>query len=950
MPEQEGISLTERLASEYAAGRLDTERTPQVANVPSVAADLDSMKKAIDAIRQVIGVREGRTGSVMDKHLTLRDLVDSGTIQLQIGNDRFSGNGTVSGLSGFGGVLVNVTANTSTTVGYVDPRPSYSTPPTITGLAASAAFKNIVLTWDIDTINYINFAFVEVWRNTADNLASAVLIGTSTSSLYDDVSGSLGATYYYWVRARNSENTPGAFNAVSGVSASLLKIGNTDLGPLVVEAGNLASGAVTATKLAANAVALTNFASGIEPVSVVSSLPSPSGYTGAKVVLLTTDGKLYRYASGAWTVAVPAADVTGTLTNSQIADLAAAKLTGQITSTQITDGAISTPKLAAGAVTANELAANSVVAGKVAAGAISADQLAVGAVTAKAITITDLSNLCFNGQGLSLEGWATTGSMTADTPGFSAYWTTVGVQSDSALTFRARDSFFGYEFPVKPGEEFFVSADAVPTGGGAATYATALGFQVFNVAHTTIGWFAGASTAGAGYSHMEGVATMPAGAATAIIWVQVDGPAGGDFSSSGHAWHYTNIRVYRRNAGSLIVDGAVHAQHLAANSIAVGTAAIQNGAIVNAMIANAAIDDAKIANLDAVKITAGTLDANRIGVGTLTGNKLQANTIDVGQLNASLLNSDNVLTRGLTVRDNSGTILLSSGINLDSSRVNPSGAWLNSNITISSSGVLSGAGGGAVTVAGLDNSIVRSANPITSGNVSTYISAAAIDLARINTASIGSLSALSASLGSVDISTTGYLKSGQTGYNSGTGFWLGLVSGVPKFSIGNSGGANMRWDGTDLFINTPTFDSFTVSITGGDLTTSTGPVSAYQYGSRTAVPSGGKAPYTYQWVLANGGCYDITYNLTRSVSSVWFYNESSASQTAYVAGTGLFANYGSSGAVAYQASVNHSRLICLVKDANGRMTMASVKVTAVHDVYPENVFDGGGSGGSDGGS
>jgi len=143
-------------------------------------------------------------------------------------------------------------------------------------------------------------------------------------------------------------------------------------------------------------VAQTDFSTGLEPVALVSSLPNPTGYTGVKVVFLTTTGKLYRYVSGAWTVAVPAVDITGQLSDSQIADIDSAKLTGQITATQITDGAISTPKLAAGSVSAANIAAGAVTAGKIAAGAVTATEIAAGAITtskiaANAITTSELA-------------------------------------------------------------------------------------------------------------------------------------------------------------------------------------------------------------------------------------------------------------------------------------------------------------------------------------------------------------------------------------------------------------------------------------------------------------------------------------------------------------------------------------------------------------------------------
>lgn len=42
------------------------------------------------------------------------------------------------------------------------------------------------------------------------------------------------------------------------------------------------------------------------------------------------------------------------------------------------------------------------------------------------------------------------------------------------------------------------------------------------------------------------------------------------------------------------------------------------------------------------------------------------------------------------------------------------------------------------------------------------------------------------------------IRSGQTDFQVGTGFWLGNVAGVPKFSIGSASGNQMSWDGTTL--------------------------------------------------------------------------------------------------------------------------------------------------------
>lgn len=130
---------------------------------------------------------------------------------------------------------------------------------------------------------------------------------------------------------------------------------------------------------------------------IVSTLPTTNLFEG-RVVFFTTDDKLYRYTGAAWTTAVPAADisgtladaqiaavaaakVTGTLSDSQLAAISAAKVTGQIVGTQITDGAISTAKLAANSVTSNEIAANTITAADIAASTITATQIAAATIT-----------------------------------------------------------------------------------------------------------------------------------------------------------------------------------------------------------------------------------------------------------------------------------------------------------------------------------------------------------------------------------------------------------------------------------------------------------------------------------------------------------------------------------------------------------------------------------------
>lgn len=42
------------------------------------------------------------------------------------------------------------------------------------------------------------------------------------------------------------------------------------------------------------------------------------------------------------------------------------------------------------------------------------------------------------------------------------------------------------------------------------------------------------------------------------------------------------------------------------------------------------------------------------------------------------------------------------------------------------------------------------------------------------------------------------IRSGQTDYNTGIGWWLGLILGIAKFSIGNPATNYLLWDGTSL--------------------------------------------------------------------------------------------------------------------------------------------------------
>lgn len=89
-------------------------------------------------------------------------------------------------------------------------------PPQIQNLVVTGAFGTIILSWDDPRFKHL--AYVEVVRNTVDDLGTAQKIGTTVSTLYADTppNASASVTYYYWVRPISKANIEGPYNATAG--------------------------------------------------------------------------------------------------------------------------------------------------------------------------------------------------------------------------------------------------------------------------------------------------------------------------------------------------------------------------------------------------------------------------------------------------------------------------------------------------------------------------------------------------------------------------------------------------------------------------------------------------------------------------------------------------------------------------------------------------------------
>lgn len=260
-------------------------------------------------------------------------------------------------------------------------------PSTLDGVTLSASDRILVKNQTdpkengIYTVSVLGSGANGTWVRAADADTGAELVSGS----YIFING--GTT---WASSAWVMTTPGAITiGVSDINWTLFNQVTNILASNII-------GQIVTAQIADAAMTTAKFASGIQPVSVVSSLPSPSGYTGPRSVFNTSDSKLYRYNGTAFTAATAAADMTG-----------------QIVATQISDSAITTPKLAAGAVTANEIAADTITAGQIAAGAINTSELAANAVIASkiaagTITTTQIAALTI------LAGNIAAGTITAD--------------------------------------------------------------------------------------------------------------------------------------------------------------------------------------------------------------------------------------------------------------------------------------------------------------------------------------------------------------------------------------------------------------------------------------------------------------------------------------------------------------------------------------------------------
>ena len=562
----------------------------KVPGIPKPPASVDrNTAGLLTNLIEAVEIRLGRRGDPKDRAVTLRELIDSGLAK-DFKASPWDPNNPNSGNRGFGPNEIVDTA----------------IPPVPTNFSVAPAYSQNILSWDYP--RYSNHSFSEIYGHDSDVIGDAQLIGVSTGRVYIDPVGS-GVSRYYWIRHVSQSSVLGPFNSGTGT-----------LGQTALNVDMLLD------ELEASIPAVA-FAAGLEPISVVSTLPAVSGYTGPSIVLLSTDGKLYRFVDGAWTAAVPTVDLTGTIASLQIADDA-------VTNAKIAIDAIQGDVIAAGAITETTIAADAVTNAKIAIDAVRANVIEAGAITsakiaADAITATKLADDAVTNSKIAVDAIQANvieaGAITETKIGDSAI-TTAKIDAN-AITAAKIDAgaVTATEIASNAITSAKIDAGAVTASEIASNAITAVKIDANAITSAKID--TGAVTASEIASNAITSAKIDAGAVTAT-----------EIASNA----ITAAKINANAITSAKIDtGAVTATEIASNAIT--SVKINAGAVTASEIASNAIT--------AVKINAGAITANKIATDAVTADSIEAGAITAGAIAAGAINATNIIADNMILAD-----------------------------------------------------------------------------------------------------------------------------------------------------------------------------------------------------------------------------------------------------------------------------------------------------------
>ena len=620
----------------------------------------------------------------------------------------------------------------------------YSASPRPRNVVATGALANIMVTWDKPV--YTGHAYAEIWAsaqtaeqeaaNTNPTIGEAALVGMSPGVFFAHNLGS-AAKRWYWVRFVNFAGEAGPYQSTEGIT------GETSLDPEYVL--ELLTGAVTESQLYQTLGAR------------IALIDSDATVVGSVAARIAAEAQARTSALAAEAAARGTA-VTSEQTARQSADNALAQSITTLTSsvggnTSAIQGE-QTARSTADSALASDITvldtrlttAEGGVTGFASAftGLDTRVTTAEGEITANSSDITSLTaSVGTNAAAISAEATARANADTAEATARTTLQATLGADLTSAVqteaTARAAaDGVIEAKYTVKVDVGGHVAGYGLIANANNGATVSEFGIRAdqFFLAPPTIAQTSApaSSTRYVGMSWVDTNNNNQQRYWSGTAWV-VDSPS---------------LPFIVRTSPTTINGEAVPA------GVYIRDGFIQNGTIVNASIGNAAVDDAKITNIDAGKINAGFIDAARIEAGSI-----DANMID---------------SRGLSIKDAAGNIILAAGTPLSASNFSGLGTLATANdITMSSvtdAGTLATANDitmSSVTDAGAlataDNITMASVtnagsfatlSQITTANVSTYIGSAAIKLANIDTATITNLASIAVDAGTI---TAGVLKS-----------------------------------------------------------------------------------------------------------------------------------------------------------------------------------------------
>ncbi|KQR75741.1 hypothetical protein [Rhizobium sp. Leaf341] len=469
-----------------------------------------------------------------------------------------------------------------------------------------------------------------------------------------------------------------------------------------VTTNKLAIAAVTKDIIASGAIVADKFADGLGPVGIISGAVVPTTKT---TEVITVAGKLYRWNGTKYTADVPAADIAGTISGSQIADAAldATKFANGLSPvTNVSGSTLPTTKSTdvinfagklyrwtgsaysasvptqdlTGTITANQIGANSITSAKIAAdaittahlqaGAVKADQIAAGAITTGKLTVMDAANLV---AGELLDPVAWNGGMNGD---WSLLASTASQDELGRVMLYAGPNRAGQpanqfvsdqysnNFPVNVGEQIAVSLKVRGYAAARGQFRCEIQFltkDFDNVDSQNVGNQNVLFTGSTASTALTQIFNPPAGSAYARLRMRVACDASGNYVP---AVVIRNISVRRAASSELIVDGAITGDKITANAIssdkiaanAITSDKISANAITASKIAAGSIDTDKLAAnaITADKIDANAVTAQKIAAGAITAVKIAAGAITTDKLDADAVTADKIAANSVGAR------------------------------------------------------------------------------------------------------------------------------------------------------------------------------------------------------------------------------------------------------------------------------------------------------------